>query len=131
MCHSISWIVYISISKKAFAKIHYDSDSVNKKMRLLPKKSRSLKASVVYIKAAIEEATGHKLTHDQVIILLLQEGLITLNQVGLIDVPDLNKYGSSYTPTEKIYDTSLIPVDVVVKDWPSLFIDKRVENERD
>ena len=75
-------------------------------------------------------ATGVKVKLDELMCLLLEEGLITRGQIKQLEVPDLNRYGQSYTPTEKIYDKSYIPVDVVVTKWPSLpQDDKRVEIE--
>jgi len=95
------------------------------------KHQRYVKGNVVYIQAAILEKTGVLLSHYQIFMLLLDEGMITKSDISLLDVPDLNKYGSSFTISERFYDTGLIPVDTAVRDWPSLFIDKRVENERD
>ena len=69
---------------------------------------------------------------DELMALLLEEGLITVGMIKQLEVPDLNRYGQSYTPTEKIYDKTYIPVDVIVRKWPGLpEDDKRVEIEND
>ncbi len=88
------------------------------------------RGNIVYIQAAVFENTGIKVPFHQLFIYLLEERLITRNQISFLEVPNLNRFGSSYTPTEKIYDTTMIPVDVVIKDWPSLITDKRVDNEQ-
>jgi hypothetical protein len=88
------------------------------------------RGNIVYIQAAVFENTGIKVPLHQLFILLLEERLITRSQISQLEVPNLNKYGSSFVPTEKIYDTTMIPVDVVIKDWPGLFTDRRVNNEQ-
>lgn len=99
---------------------------------MIKKMKKKVLASIVAIRAAVWNATGVKVPLDELMVLLIEEGLITRGQIKQLEVPDLNRYGQSYTPTEKKYDKSYIPVDVVVTKWPGLpKDDKRVEIEND
>lgn len=84
------------------------------------KTHKKVLASIVSIQAAVYAATGIKVKLDELMNLLLEEGLITRGMIRQLETPDLNRYGQSYTPTEKKYDKTYIPVDVVVTKWPSL-----------
>lgn len=82
-------------------------------------------SSIVYIQAAVFQATGIRVRADELMMVLLSEGLITRGMIRSLEVPDLNRYGQSYTPTEKIYqDIAAIPIDVVVTKYPELAVEE-------
>ena len=94
------------------------------------KNNKKVLASIVAVQAAVLAKTGILVPRDELMVLLIEEGLITRAMIRQLEIPDLNRFGSSYTPTEKKYDKSYIPVDVVVNKWPGLAKDdKRVEIE--
>ena len=98
--------------------------------RIKRKRDKKLLSSIIYIQAAVYANTGIKVKLDELMALLVEENLITRGQIRDLAVPDLNRFGQSYTPTEKKYETVYTPVDVVVTKWPGLpQDDKRVEIE--
>lgn len=86
-------------------------------------------ASIIYVQAAVFERTGIRVKLDDLMLLLLEENIITRGMIRFLEVPDLNKFGQSYHRTERSYDP-ILPVDRVVSDRPSRFAEKELEIER-
>lgn len=69
-------------------------------------KDKKVLASIVSIRAAVLAATGIKMELDELMMILLEEGLIKNTDVRFLRVPDLNKFGEGYvadpTPQKSI-----------------------------
>ncbi len=97
-------------------------------MQKVTKTPKKVLSSIVYVQAAVFQATGIRVKADDLMLILLDEGLITRGMIRSLEVPDLNRYGQSYSPTEKIYrDVATIPIDVVVTKYPELVKEDEVE----
>lgn len=82
--------------------------------------------NIVYIRAIIEAETGIRLSLKQTVAYLYQEGMITKSEAKTAIFPGYNAlYGASIDKNvidddSKLFDKSMIPVDKVADDWPSL-----------
>lgn len=94
-------------------------------MQKVIKTPKKVLSSIVYIQAAVFQATGIRVKADDLMMILLNEGLITRGMIRSLEVPDLNRYGQSYTPTEKIYsEIAAIPLDVIVTKYPEIIVEE-------
>lgn len=60
-------------------------------------------SSIIYIQAAVLQATGIRVKPDELMNILLDEKLITRSMVRGLQTPDLNRFGALPSTTEKIY----------------------------
>lgn len=72
-------------------------------------------ANIILIQAAILAHTGIRVPHGELFRLLIEEGLITQGMITFLEVPDLNKYGSSYIAPERHKFEGIIPTDTYLR----------------